>query len=112
MKQPEGYIDENHPEKVCRLNSSLYGLKQSARCWNLVIDSYLKSKNFVQNLADPCIYYKSEIVDGKKVIALIAVYVDDSIICSNELSVLNAEKKDLSEHFEMDDRGKFTTFSA
>ena len=106
MKQPEGYIDENHPEKVCRLNSSLYGLKQSARCWNLVIDSYLKSKNFVQNLADPCIYYKSEIVDGKKVIALIAVYVDDSIICSNELSVLNAEKKDLSEHFEMDDRGE------
>ena len=106
MKQPEGYIDKNQPEKVCRLNSSLYGLKQSARCWNLVIDSYLKSKNFVQNSADPCIYYKSEVVDGKEIVVLIAVYVDDSILCSNQLSVLNAEKKDLSERFEMDDRGE------
>ena len=106
MKQPEGFIDQDHPQKVCRLNSSLYGLKQSARCWNLVIDSYLKSKNFVQNTADPCIYYRYEVIDNNEIIVLIAVYVDDSIICSNRIAVLNAEKRHLSERFEMDDRGE------
>ena len=38
MRQPEGFVDENHPDKVCKLKKTLYGLKQSARCWNLKID--------------------------------------------------------------------------
>jgi hypothetical protein len=106
MRQPVGFEDKNHPEKVCRLNTSLYGLKQSARCWNLVIDSYLKSEHFKQNAADPCVYYKHEVIDGKDVIVIVAVYVDDSIICSNVIHILNAEKKHLSSRFEMDDRGE------
>ena len=106
MKQPEGFINKEHSEKVCRLKRSLYGLKQSARCWNLVIDSFLKSMNYKQNVADPCVYYKHEVVDGKKIIMLIAVYVDDSILCSNQLDALKTLKKHLCERFEMDDRGE------
>ena len=37
---------------------------------------------------------------------IIAVYVDDSILCSNVIRVLDAEKKHLSSRFEMDDRGE------
>ena len=43
MQQPEGYIDKDHPELVCKLNKSIYGLKQADRCWNLAIDKFLKS---------------------------------------------------------------------
>ena len=85
MKQPEGYVDEKHPEKVCRLNSSLYGLKQSARCWNKMMDTYLKESGYQQSTADPCIYFKTEIVNGEKMIILIGVYVDDTILCSNNI---------------------------
>ena len=106
MKQPEGYEDKEFPEKVCRLNGSLYGLKQSARCWNLVIDAYLKSKGYQQNEADPCIYFKCDTLDGKKIIMIIAVYVDDSILMSNRLKTLLIEKKHLGDRFEMDDRGE------
>jgi len=31
MKQPESYIQENQKNKVCLINKSLYGLKQSPR---------------------------------------------------------------------------------
>ena len=107
MKQPPGFVDKTHPHKVCKLNASLYGLKQSARCWNLVIDRYFKSKNFIQNLADPCVYYKFEVNEnGEEVIIIVAIYVDDSILCSNKMSVLNLVKQQLSERFEMDNRGE------
>ena len=30
MSQPEGFIDPDHPEYVCKLKKSIYGLNQSA----------------------------------------------------------------------------------
>ena len=110
MKQPEGFVNEQHPTKVCKLNRSLYGLKQSARCWNLMMDSYLKSSNYTQSSADPCIYYRTDVVNGKTVIMIFGVFVDDTIICSNEKSVLLSEKQRLSEAFKMDDRGELHHF--
>ena len=47
MAQPDACVQKEHPNKVCKLNRSIYGLKQSARCWNLEIDSYLKSSGYV-----------------------------------------------------------------
>eukprot|EP00794_Sanderia_malayensis_P014530 gene14530-biopygen11634 len=46
MKQPDGCIDKRYPEKVCKLQRSLYGLKQFARCWNQEIDGYLKLSGY------------------------------------------------------------------
>lgn len=33
LKQPEGYHKKGKEDQVCLLNKSLYGLKQSPRCW-------------------------------------------------------------------------------
>ena len=105
MKQPDGFVDVKNPEKVCRLNTSLYGLKQSARCWNQLMDSYLKSDDYKPSTADPCVYYKKEIVDGENSFILIGVYVDDTILCCNNLKYLVCQKNKISSKFEMDDRG-------
>ena len=42
MKQPEGFVEEGKEHLVCRLKQSLYGLKQSHRCWNSMLDTHLK----------------------------------------------------------------------
>ena len=38
MSQPEGFVDPDRPNDVCKLKKSIYGLKQSARCWNTTLD--------------------------------------------------------------------------
>ena len=43
MRQPEGFVVEGQEHLVCKLNKSLYGLKQSPRCWNHVLDEQLQS---------------------------------------------------------------------
>ena len=56
MNQPKGFIKEGQEYLVCKLKRSIYGLKQSPRCWNSVLDSHLKEIGFVQTASDPCIY--------------------------------------------------------
>ena len=34
MKQPEGFVADGQEHLVCKLRKSIYGLKQSPRCWN------------------------------------------------------------------------------
>ncbi|GJV87031.1 retrotransposon protein, putative, ty1-copia subclass [Tanacetum coccineum] len=59
MVQPEGFVDPNHPRKVCKLQRSIYGLKQASRSWNKRFDEEIKRFGFAQNLDEPCVYQKA-----------------------------------------------------
>jgi hypothetical protein len=60
---------------VLRVLRSLYGLKQSARDWNLLCRDYLIEIGFVQSLADPCLF----VIPNSRIMLLL--YVDD-IFCA------------------------------
>ena len=78
MAQPEGFVSEGAEHLVCKLKKSIYGLKQSPRCWNTALDKHLKSIGFAQSNCDPCIYYKD--VGGE--VFYMGVYVDDIILAA------------------------------
>ncbi len=59
MRQPEGFEVKGKEHLVCKLKKSIYGLKQSPRCWNVALDSQLRVMGFVQSKNDPCIYFKN-----------------------------------------------------
>ncbi|GJV30337.1 retrotransposon protein, putative, ty1-copia subclass [Tanacetum coccineum] len=42
MVRPEGFIDPKHPRKVCKLQRSIYGLKQASRSWSKRFDKEIK----------------------------------------------------------------------
>ena len=41
MKQPEGFVVKCQEHLVCKLKKSIYGLKQSPRCWNIALHDHL-----------------------------------------------------------------------
>ena len=40
VEQPEGFVVKGQEGLVCRLKKSIYGLKQSPRCWNSAVDEH------------------------------------------------------------------------
>ena len=107
MKQPEGYVDKEKQDYVCKLRKSIYGLKQAARCWNTSIDTFLKSSGYRKSSSDPCIYIKSvKGEDGKINFIILALYVDDMLWFSNNVEMLEREKAGIAERFKVDDMGE------
>ncbi|GJX33121.1 retrotransposon protein, putative, ty1-copia subclass [Tanacetum coccineum] len=104
MVQPKGFVDPNHPRKVCKLQRSIYGLKQASRSWNKRFDEEIKRFGFAQNLDEPCVYQKAS---GSNVTFLI-LYVDDIIIMGNHISSLQSVKSYLGKCFAMKDLGEAT----
>jgi len=102
MDQPEGYIVEGQQQKVCKLQRSIYGLKQASRSWNIRFDEAVKSYGFDQNIDEPCVYkYKKE----EKVVFLI-LYVDDILLIGNDVGMMTDVKEWLASQFQMKDLGE------
>ena len=102
MKQPEGFVEQGKEHLVCRLNRSIYGLKQSPRCWNHALDSQLKEMGFKQTSGDPCLYIN---LDSEEEVFVVAVYVDDIILGGRSEAKMSEVKAELRLKFEMKDLG-------
>ena len=101
MVQPEGFIKAGEEHLVCRLNKSIYELKQASRQWYLKFDQVVTSFGFNENTSDQCIYLKTS---GSNFIILV-LYVDDILLASSCVTLLNETRQMLSSHFDMKDLG-------
>ena len=68
MMQPEGFVSLDQEQNVCKLQRSIYRLKQASRFWNIRFDDVIKTYGFEQNVDEPCVYKR--IID-KKVVFLV-----------------------------------------
>ena len=109
IEQPQGFEtkDKNGKTLVCKLKKSLYGLKQSGRNWNNLLYDYLLNENFIQSLADPCVY--ARVIDDEQCVIII-IWVDDIIIAASDLDSLENVKQSLKNRFKMTDLGKLKWF--
>jgi hypothetical protein len=104
LEPPEGSsIPAN---QVLRLRKSLYGLKQSPRCFNKALDDWLRSQGFAPTRADPCVYRR---VRNDSII-LLSVHVDDQLIAGNSRKDVDEFKKQLNARFECKDGGPVSYF--
>jgi len=106
MEQPPGYVDQTHPNLVCRLKKALYGLKQAPRAWSDKISQYFVTSGFQTSVVDFSLYVKKTDYG----IIVIVIYVDDLIITGDNDADIFDLKKLLKQKFEMKDSRKLRYF--
>lgn len=104
MVQPEAFNDGT--ERVCRLKKSLYGLKQASKAWYTKLNDAIVEFGLRRSNWDPCVYFKRD-SNGKLII--VAVYVDDLLIFSNDNAMRRQLKQQLSTKFRMKDLGEVSS---
>ena len=98
---PDG-VDGDYSKQCCKLNRSLYGLKQSPLSWNIILDQFLQDNKLIRSEADFGVYVKT--VDSNHLI--VTIYVDDLLIASENLDLILNFKDALTKRFEMTDLGE------
>jgi hypothetical protein len=104
MRVPPGVpaFDEKGRPMVCKLNRTLYGLKQAGREWGMLFSAFLVSWGFVRSTIDTCLFTYAK----DKIILWVLVYVDDCLIVENDESLRSRFVTDLGKRFPVDDRGE------
>jgi hypothetical protein len=102
MTQPEGFVDPENAGKICKLQRSIYGLKQASRSWNVRFDEVVKGFGFIKNEEEPCVYKRAS---GSALVFLV-LYADDILLIGNDIPMLEAVKTSLKKSFSMKDLGE------
>ena len=99
IEQPEGFVDANNKNMVCRLHKALYGLKKAPRAWYERLHNYLVKIGFERTDDNSNLYLKME---KGKIILLSKFFVDDIIfghqdtLCKDFANEM--KKQDLSQY--------------
>ncbi|KAK8636571.1 hypothetical protein V6N13_124316 [Hibiscus sabdariffa] len=102
MTQPEGFVTPKNAGKVCKLQRSIYGLKQASRSWNFRFNEAIQEFGFIRNEDEPCVYKKF----SGSIVSFLILYVDDILIIGNDIPTLQYIKTWLNSCFSMKDLGE------
>ncbi|XP_020206499.1 uncharacterized protein LOC109791600, partial [Cajanus cajan] len=105
MQLPPG-VPSSAAGQVCRLQHSLYGLKQASRQWYACLSNFLVLHGYHHSSADHSLFLK---FTGSTCTALL-VYVDDIVLAGNDISEIRAITVLLDETFKIKDLGDLTYF--
>ncbi|XP_057723960.1 uncharacterized mitochondrial protein AtMg00810-like [Arachis stenosperma] len=105
MKIPQG-LTVPESNLVCKLQKSLYGLKQTSRQWNVKLTSMLLDLVYTQSRHRYPLFTKLE--DGH--LTTISVFVDDLILAGSNLAEINFLNQKLYEAFKTKDIGVLKYF--
>jgi hypothetical protein len=105
MSLPPGY-STNNASQVCKLQKSLYGLKQASRQWYSKLSSALISLGYSQSQADHSLYVKTTATS----FTALLVYVDDIVLAGNSTQEIQAVKMFLDNKFKIKDLGQLRFF--
>ena len=82
VEQPEGFMDKNNANMVCKLDKALYGLKQAPRAWYERLHTYLVKIAFERTDDNKKLYMK---VEKDKGVLIFEIFVNDIIFGGHDV---------------------------
>ncbi|GJU20885.1 retrovirus-related pol polyprotein from transposon TNT 1-94 [Tanacetum coccineum] len=104
--QPPWFEDLEIPDRVYKVEKTLYGLHQASRAWYETLSTYLLDNGFQRGQIDKTLFIKK--VKGN--ILLVQVYVDDIIFGYIKKVLCTEFEKLMHNKFQMSSMGKVTFF--
>ena len=106
MHHPLGFCDFHHPDYVCRLKKSLYGLKQALKARYQRFADYVSTIGFQHSTLDHSLF----IYRQQSNMAYILLYVDDIILITSTHALRKSIMSLLASEFAMKDLGPLSYF--
>jgi hypothetical protein len=94
------------PNQVCKLQKSLYGLKQASRKWYERLTSTCLAQEYLQAASDHSLFVKKT----SSSFTILLVYVDDIILAGNSISEFDHIKSVLDSLLKIKDLGQLKYF--
>ncbi|GKA25288.1 putative ribonuclease H-like domain-containing protein, partial [Tanacetum coccineum] len=104
--QPPGFEDPDFPDRVYKVEKTLYGLHQAPRAWYETLSTYLLDSGFQRGKIDKTLFIRRDKGD----ILLVQVYVNDIVFGSTKKSLCTEFEKMMHKKFQMNSIGKLTFF--
>ena len=82
-----------------KLFKTLYGLKQSSRIWYTCFHEHLKVIKLAVSSYDPSVFINKELMIN----IIVAAYINNLLICSNSIDLIDHVLKHLQSKFKMTD---------
>ncbi|PKU84061.1 Retrovirus-related Pol polyprotein from transposon TNT 1-94 [Dendrobium catenatum] len=101
MTQPRGFVDQNYPNYVCRLQKAIYGLRQAPRQWYTTFTQFLLTIGFKYSQADPSLLTYTQ----NQTRIFLLVYVDDILVTGNNNAAISTVLTKLQSQFNMKNLG-------
>lgn len=106
MDIPPGFSVSPNSNVVCKLQRSLYGLKQSPRAWFGRFSLAMKKHGYKQRNTYHTLFLKHR----QENVTALTIYVDDMIITGNDKEEIDRLQENLATEFEMKNLGGLKYF--
>ncbi|XP_019418520.1 PREDICTED: uncharacterized protein LOC109329296 [Lupinus angustifolius] len=105
MNIPQGLAVGN-PNLVCKLEKSLYGLKQASRQWHAKLTGFLLQTDYEKAFSNQFLFIKST----KFSFTCLLLYVDNLVLVGNNINEIDNIKHLLNKRFSIKDLGQLKFF--
>ena len=109
LRRPTG-LDPSLMPPLVKLNKCIYGLKQAAFEWRILLDTTLRSIGFIPLQSDKCIYKLNQSIHGLPHRLFIGVYVDDILCLGTNSDITNWFHQTISKYFTITINSKISSF--
>ena len=106
MEQPEGWKEKGKETWVCKLQKSLYSLKQARRCWYTCLYNEMCKAGFTRVSVDHSVFVKKDDQGS----AMVTVHIDDMAATANNTVTLECIITALRRIIDLADMGPIKWF--